>query len=194
MRRTGLICLALAVITLGLYAPVIRTGPAEARYDFVNYDDPDYVTSNSHVQAGLTKESVVWAFRTGHASNWHPLTWLSHMLDCELYGLNPAGHHFTNVLFHIANALLLFGVLRKMTGSTWRSAGVAAVFAWHPLHVESVAWVSERKDVLSAFFWLLTMGAYLNYVKASQTAANQPTGRKVKVLYVLTLFLFMLGL
>jgi tetratricopeptide (TPR) repeat protein len=194
MRRTGLICLALAVITLGLYVPVIRTGPAEVRYDFVNYDDPDYVTSNSHVQSGLTKESVVWALTTGHASNWHPVTWLSHMLDCQLYGLNPTGHHLTNVLLHIANALLLFGVLRQMTGSTWCSAGVAAVFAWHPLHVESVAWVSERKDVLSAFFWLLTMGAYLKYVRASQSAMAHPPGRKLKVFYGLTLLSFMLGL
>jgi hypothetical protein len=172
-RRKGLICLVLALVTFGIYAPVIRTGPVEARYDFVNYDDPDYVTSNSHVQAGLTKANIAWAFTTGHASNWHPVTWLSHMVDCQFYGLNPAGHHLTNLLFHVANTLLLFGVLLRMTGGVWRSAGIAAIFAWHPLHVESVAWISERKDVLSAFFWLLTMGAYVKYVRESQAQSQK---------------------
>ena len=104
-----------------------------------------------------------WAFTSGEESNWHPLTWLSHALDCQIYGLKPFGHHFTNLFFHIANSLLLFGLLRRMTGATWASAFVAALFAWHPTHVESVAWVSERKDVLSAFFWMLTdAGVYRN--------------------------------
>ncbi len=133
--------------------------------EFVNYDDPDYVGENQHVQAGITRESIIWAFTTPHLTNWQPLTWLSHMLDCELFGLDPSWHHLTSLLFHIANALLLFWVLRNMTGALWPSAFVAALFALHPLHVESVAWIAERKDVLSTLFWLLTMGAYLRYVK-----------------------------
>src|ERR1035437_8894588 len=108
---------------------------------------------------------MVWAFGR-HAGNWHPLTWLSHMLDCQLYGLKPAAHLLTNVLLHVANALLLFSVLRRMTGALWRSALVAALFAWHPLHVESVAWISERKDVLSTFFGFLSLWAYVCYVQS----------------------------
>lgn len=134
-------------------------------HNFVNFDDDLYVTANPHVQAGLTVDGVLWAFTTTHASNWHPLTWLSHMVDCHLFGLNPGGHHFTNLLLHIANTLLLFLVLKQMTRSLWPSGFVAALFAIHPLHIESVAWVAERKDLLSTFFWLLTMEAYLRYVK-----------------------------
>ena len=134
-------------------------------FNFAGYDDELYITDNTHVQTGLTFESIKWAFTAFHAGNWHPLTWLSHMLDCELYGLNPTGHHWTNVELHIANTLLLFFILFKMTGALWRSALVAALFALHPLHVESVAWVAERKDVLSTFFGMLTILAYIRYVK-----------------------------
>jgi protein O-mannosyl-transferase len=133
--------------------------------DFINYDDTDYVTENSHIQNGITRDGIKWAFTTGHAANWHPLTWLSHMMDAQLFGLNPRWHHLTNLLFHIANTLLLFFVLHRMTKALWQSAFVAALFALHPLHVESVAWVAERKDVLSTFFWLLTMRAYHFYVE-----------------------------
>jgi tetratricopeptide (TPR) repeat protein len=137
------------------------------KYDFVGYDDELYVTQNHYVQEGISPEGIKWAFTTFHSANWHPLTWLSHMLDCDLYGLNPAGHHWTNVEFHIANTLLLFIILFKMTGALWQSAFVAALFALHPLHVESVAWISERKDVLSTFFGLLSIAAYCHYVKKS---------------------------
>ena len=134
-------------------------------FDFVNFDDQVYVTANPKVQSGLTIDGVVWAFTTFRAGNWHPLTWLSHMLDCELYGLNPMGHHWTSLQIHLTNTLLLFFILQYMTGALWRSAFVAALFALHPLHVESVAWVSERKDVLSTFFGMLTILAYIRYVK-----------------------------
>ncbi len=134
-------------------------------HDFVNYDDNLYVTENYHVQAGLTWKGIIWAFTTTHASNWHPVTWLSHMLDCEIWGLYPGGHHLSSLLFHIVNTLLLFVVLERMTGALWRSACVAAFFALHPLHVESVAWVAERKNVLSTFFWMITMWAYIRYIE-----------------------------
>jgi tetratricopeptide (TPR) repeat protein len=161
LRSPGFICLLLALVTLGVFLPV-------ARYDFVNYDDPGYVTENFHVQEGLTWEGTRWAFTSRETANWLLLTWLSHMADCQLFGLKPAGHHLTNVLFHTANALLLFLVLKRMTGAVWRSAFVAALFAWHPLHVESVAWVSERKDVLSTLFFLLSVGAYARYAGKSK--------------------------
>jgi protein O-mannosyl-transferase len=176
------VCAALAVVTLLLYAPMLRHG-------FVNYDDPDYITGNAHVTVGLTWTNIVWAFQSGHAANWHPLTWISHMVDCQLFGLNPAGHHLTNLLFHIANTLLLFLLLENMTGAIWRSFFVAALFAWHPLHVESVAWASERKDVLSAFFWILTLLAYSQFVNLSKFQSS-----KSKVFYVLAIFLFACGL
>jgi len=135
------------------------------KYGFItSFDDTEYLTSNWNIKAGLTKESIVWAFSTSYASNWHPVTWLSHMLDYEFYGLEPFGHHLTSLLFHIINTLLLFGVLLKMTGALWRSGLVAVLFALHPLNVESVAWVSERKNVLSTFFLLLTLWAYVKYV------------------------------
>ena len=171
-----LIYVALALTTLAVFWQLHN-------YDFINYDDPGYVSENAQVQAGLTCDSIIWAFTTGHAGNWHPLTWLSYMLDCQLFGTNPGWHHLTNLLLHIANTLLLFAVLKQMTGALWRSAFVAAVFALHPLHVESVAWISERKDVLSTLFWMLTMAAYLRYVK-----------RPYVSWYVLTLLLFALGL
>ena len=152
------LCLILSIVVV--YIKVQNFG-------FVGYDDELYVTENLHVQKGVSLEGIKWAFTTFHSANWHPLTWLSHMLDCHLYGMNPAGHHCTNVEFHIANTLLLFIILFKMTGALWQSAFVAALFALHPLHVESVAWISERKDVLSTFFGLLSIGAYYRYVKIS---------------------------
>lgn len=153
-----LIGLLLAAVTLTLYWPV-------QSFDFVNFDDDIYVTDNRQVQGGLSTDGLQWAFTTFHAGNWHPLTWISHMADVEAYGLDAGGHHRTNALIHAAAALLLFFVLSGMTNSTWASALVSSLFAIHPLHVESVAWVAERKDVLSGFFWILTMGAYAHYVK-----------------------------
>jgi tetratricopeptide (TPR) repeat protein len=161
-RTKILIGLGLVLGTLAAYAGVLSN-------EFVNYDDPDYVTANPNVQAGLTNASVRWAFTTTRASNWHPLTWLSLQLDYQLFHLRPWGFHLTSLLLHCANALLLFVVLDAMTGMVWRSAVVAALFAWHPLHVESVAWVAERKDVLSTLFWMLTLGAYMHYVRRPGT-------------------------
>jgi Tfp pilus assembly protein PilF len=147
------------------------------------WDDYEYVVQNPHVRSGLTIENAVWAFTSTHASNWHPLTWLSHMLDCELYGLNPAGHHLNNLLLHLANTLLLFALFARMTRALRQSAFVAAIFALHPLHVESVAWVAERKDLLSTFFLMLTCMAYLRYTR-------HPDLRS----YLLCIVLFALGL
>jgi tetratricopeptide (TPR) repeat protein len=143
--------------------------------DFINFDDPLYVTDNIHVKSGIALGSIRWAFTTGYAAYWHPLTWMSHMLDVQLFGLKPRWHHQTNLLFHIANTLLLFFVFHRMTKAPWKSAFVAALFALHPLHVESVAWVSERKDVLSTFFWMLTMGAYIHYVEHLTEDGRQRT-------------------
>jgi tetratricopeptide (TPR) repeat protein len=168
MSRPRLIGLLLALITLLVYLPV-------ARHGFLNYDDNDYITENSTVQKGLTWPGIKWAFTTGHASNWHPLTWLSHMADCELFALNPGAHHLVNVLFHTANVVLLFLLLLWLTGELWPAAFVAALFAWHPLHVESVAWISERKDVLSTFFALLTLLAYARYAQHVTGALCQVT-------------------
>lgn len=155
------------LVSLCLISGIICVYIQAVNYDFVGYDDELYVTKNLHVQKGISLEGLKWAFTTSHSGNWHPLTWLSHMLDYKLYGLNPAGHHWINVEFHIANTLLLFFILFRMTGALWKSAFVAALFALHPLHVESVAWISERKDVLSTFFGLLTIAAYYRYVKKS---------------------------
>jgi len=157
------------IVSLGLIAAIIVSYFQVIHFDFVGYDDKLYVTENLHVQKGVSPEGIKWAFTTFNSANWHPLTWLSHMLDCELYGLNPAGHHWTNVEFHIANTLLLFFILFNMTGALWQSAFAAALFALHPLHVESVAWVSERKDVLSTFFGLLSIVAYFSYIKKSSS-------------------------
>ena len=176
MRSEACIWLILITAVLLVYWQV-------GDHEFINYDDNVYITDNAQVQKGLTSKGIIWAFTTSHTGNWHPLTWISHMLDCELYGLNPRGHHLTNVLLHMANAILLFVVLRWMTGAIWRSGLVAALFALHPLHVESVAWAAERKDVLSTFFWLLTMVAYVHYV-------NRPGGKR----YLLVLVTFFLGL
>jgi Tfp pilus assembly protein PilF len=180
--HTAFISLLLVVITLTVYWPVKNC-------DFVNYDDPDYFTSNPHVLNGLTPTSVTWAFTTSYAANWHPLTWLSLMLDAELFGQGPAGPHLTNLLFHAANTVLLFLLFRCLTGAVWRSAFVAALFALHPLHVESVAWVAERKDVLSAFFGMLSLFGYARYVE--QSKVQNP---KSKVSYGFSLFFFALAL
>lgn len=160
-RRRALhlwLSLALLLLTAAVYAPV-------RHYAFLNYDDEEYVTENSHVNVGLTRDSFVWAWTGVHQATWHPLTTLTHMLDCQLFGLNAGPHHLGNVILHVLNTLLLFGVLARMTGQPWRSAWVAGLFALHPLHVESVAWISERKDVLSTFFWMLTLWAYVAYVQ-----------------------------
>ena len=152
------------LIYLGLTSLVWLVFGQTLRHQFVAYDDQNYVYENPVVTAGFTANGVRVAFVEPQARNWHPLTTLSHMLDCELFGLDPAGHHFTSVLLHTAATLLLFSALWRMTGSVWRSAFVAAVFAIHPLRVESVAWIAERKDVLSAFFFMLTLGLYVRYV------------------------------
>ena len=174
----SLVCLLLALGTAALYWP-ITTHP------FIIFDDEQYISANHHVTTGLNWTNFVWAFTTGDQANWHPLTWLSHQLDCTLFGLHAGGHHFVNLLIHVANTLLVFLFLRGTTGAMWRSAFVAALFAWHPLHVESVAWAAERKDVLSTFFWLLTFLAYARYVRLSKVPSP-----KSKVLYGLALALF----
>ena len=140
-------------------------------YEFVAYDDNNYVYDNRHVRAGLTLEGIRWALTHVHASNWHPLTTLSHELDCQLYGQWPGGHHLTNVLLHAAASVVLFLALRRLTSAVWRSAIVAAL-ALHPLHVESVAWVSERKDVLSGLFFGLTLWAYVRYARSKERGAG----------------------
>jgi protein O-mannosyl-transferase len=160
----------LAGIVIVLVASVWFVFGQTVRYDFVNYDDDLYVYDNAIVTNGLTFPGLGWALTYPHARNWHPLTTISHMLDCQFYGLNSAGHHFTNVLLHTIGVVLLFLVLRQMTGTVWRSAFVAALFAIHPQHVESVAWISERKDVLSGIFFMLTLAAYLRYARRPSLA------------------------
>ena len=163
MRYATVLCMVLIAVTIGVF---LQT----ANHSFINYDDPGYVTENPRVRGGWTVENIVWAFSSTVMSNWHPLTWLSHMADVQLYGLDPRGHHLTNVFFHAASTLLLFFLLAQITGAPWLSLFVAALFALHPLHVESVAWVAERKDVLSGFFWFLTLLLYAGYVKRGGTA------------------------
>lgn len=175
-RSLLLLCLLLLAVTLAVYGQV-------ASHQFINLDDNDYVTNNPYVSGGITAENVIWAFTTVHASNWHPVTWLSHMADVQLYGMNARGHHFTNVGIHAASTLLLFLLLVRLTRGVWQSLFVAALFALHPLHVESVAWVAERKDVLSAFFGFLTLYFYSEY------AQKKAAGR-----YLLALVAFALGL
>lgn len=176
IRSDLLICLFLVITTFAVYQQI-------SHYDFVNYDDDEYVFENPYIKTGLTSDSIRWAFTSVHADNWHPLTWLSHISDIELYGLNPGQHHLSNLIFHIINSLLLFLLFRRMTGDLWQSSLVAALFALHPLHVESVAWISERKDVLSTFFGLLTIACYFRYVRKPGAAA-----------YLLNLFFFISGL
>lgn len=175
-RRQFLICLILTVTVLAVFWQVKNN-------DFVNFDDPRCTTENLHIQSGLNLGFLKWAFTTSHAGYWQPLTWLSFAMDYQLFGLHAGGYHIVNLLFHTVNSLLLFLILSRMTHAPWKSAFVAALFALHPIHVESVAWIAERKDVLSAFFWMLTMGSYVFYVE-------KPGVKK----YVLTLFFFALGL
>ncbi len=197
------VCLFLAAIIWVVFGQTLR-------YGFVNYDDNLYVYENLAVTRGLNLKGVEWALTHVVCANWHPLTWVSHMLDCQFYGLNPGGHHFTNVLLHTATAILLFLVLRRMTGFLWRSAFVAAVFAIHPLRVESVAWVAERKDVLSGLFFMLTLWAYTRYVPSGQPSPRfgtagkwqvtradstpSPVTRHPSLFYCLVLLFFALGL
>ena len=189
MSRPRIIALLLALVTLAVYLPATRC-------EFTNYDDNDYVTANPNVQAGLTWAGVKWAFTTGHAGNWHPVTWLSHMTDVTLFGMNPGAHHFVNVIFHAANAALLFVLLFRLTKKLWPCALVAALFAWHPLRVESVAWVAERKDVLSTFFALLTLLSYAKAVMSDECSVKggRPHASLVTRHYFLALFFFALGL
>ncbi len=174
--KIAALCFLLGAVTLLIYWRVWT-------YEFIRTDDPTYVFNNSHVRTGLHWENLKWAFSAVHSSNWHPLTWMSHMLDCAIYGLAPGGHHFTNVVFHIVNTILLFLIFTRMTKDVFASWFVAAVFALHPMHVESVAWIAERKDVLSAFFALLSIGMYSFY-------RRKPSGVK----YFLTLAFFVFGL
>ena len=211
--RTAAICAGLALITLAVYWRVLSHG-------FLIYDDQQYVTGNPHVRGGISWARVAWAIRTFYASNWHPLTWISHMLDCQWYGLRPMGHHLTNLLLHMGNTVLLFLVLKRSTGGLWRSVVVAGLFAWHPLHVESVAWIAERKDVLSAFWFLGTVWAYVRYwegtvgsnqfsvtsnqrsenkkseVRSQRSESANPNGQQSSRLffYLLALVMFALGL
>ena len=179
-----LLAVLLALVTVASFWPAVGC-------DFIYYDDQDYVTENARVQQGLTLENMKWSFLNPVSDHWHPLTVLSHMLGCQLFGLNPWGHHLINVLFHALNAALVFALLQKMTGARWRSLFVAALFAIHPLRVESVAWVSERKDVLSGFFGLLSLLFYARYAQRRKTANCQlPTANS----YLLALFFFALGL
>ena len=163
-------------------------------HDFVNYDDDEYVYENPAITHGLSLHGVEWAFTHPHQKNWHPVTTLSHMLDCELYGLKPGGHHLTSVLLHAATGMLLFGVLWQMTGALWRSALVAAVFAIHPLRVESVAWVAERKDVLSGLFFMLTLWAYARYAQRRAAVSGEQQSLLRSPAYWLSLFFCTLGL
>jgi len=157
-KQKLIIYIVLTVVTLAVFWQL-------KQFDFVNIDDEVYVTQNVNIQSGITLERLQWAFTTTHAEFWHPLTWLSLMLDYQLYGLNAGGYHLTNLILHLLSALLLFWLFNRMTGEIWKSAFVAAVFALHPLHVESVAWIAERKDVLSAFFWMLTLCLYVYYTE-----------------------------
>ncbi len=170
-RRTFLLGAGLTLVTLALYWPVVG-------HEFVVLDDNLYVTENAWVQKGVCWESVKWALTTTDAANWHPVTWISHLVDSSLYGRFAGGHHLTNVVFHALNALLVFLLWRRLTGRAWLSWTVAALFAWHPLHVESVAWVSERKDVLSTFFFLLMLLAYAKYAETQARAREEEHGQE----------------
>ncbi len=166
-RKKTLICLFLVAATAVVYVQTLW-------FDFISLDDYHYVTQNLLVQSGLGADSVARTFTSSYMSNWHPLTWMSLMLDYEIFGLNPGGYHLTNTLFHMANSVLLFIVFNRMTRALWPSAFIAAVFALHPLHVESVAWIAERKDVLSTFFWILTMWAYAVYAEKPSVKRYAP--------------------
>lgn len=176
MRSILLSCAVLIALTVAVYWQL-------GSHDFINFDDNDYITDNPHMATGITVSNVVWAFTTLEPCNWHPLTWLSHLADAQLYGMNPRGHYLTNLIIHAVDAVLLFLLLLRLTAGRWQSLVVAALFALHPLHVESVAWVAERKDVLSAFFWFLTLYLYSRYVEQRTTRS-----------YLATLVSFVLGL
>lgn len=175
-RKNLIFCLFLSIVTIGIFWQI-------QDHEFIIFDDPGYIYENKHVIRGLTFEAVKWAFLESHAANWHPITWISHILDFEMYGLDPGGHHRTNLIFHTVNAILLFLVFLRMTGGFWQSAVIATLFAIHPLHVESVAWASERKDVLSMFFLMFTIWAYLRYIE----------NKEIKN-YLLVFLFFALGL
>src|SRR5258706_3295717 len=179
-KHLGLFAVGLALAVIASFSPAIGN-------QFVNFDDAAYLTANTHVQSGLSLENLRWAFTATVASNWHPLTWISHMIDCDVYGLRPWGHHLTSLLLHAANTILVFIFLNRFTGSLWRSFFVAGLFGLHPLRVESVAWAAERKDVLSTFFLLLTLLAYGRYACSAATKARVRN-------YCLALSLFTLGL
>src|ERR1022692_1563403 len=161
------ICLALALAVFATYAQV-------ARYDFVNFDDPSYITDNPHLRNGISVEGLRWALTSGEAGYWFPVTRISELLDWQLFGLRSGPHHLTNVSWHVLATLFLFAFLHRATGARWRSALVAFLFALHPLHVESVAWVTERKVVLSATFWFLALWAYVRYTERPSTARYLP--------------------
>src|SRR5215831_1225438 len=198
-RRSSLITfailLALVAVTAAIYWPA-------RGFEFLNFDDPQYVTENPHVRRGLTWTGIKWAFTHAHSSNWHPLTWLSHMLDWQLFALRSAAPHLVNVALHIANTLLLFGWLKRFAAPIWVSAVIAGWFALHPTHVESVAWISERKDVLSALFLLLTLWAYGNYAESksecrlpdAETNAKSEIRGISRFWYAISLAFFALGL
>ncbi len=169
--RPWFICGLLALVTFAVFSPAVR-------HDFINYDDPMCVTENVHLQQGSIWEIVKWAFSTGYYGNWMPVTWLSHLLDLRLFGLKPGGHHLMSLLLHVANTVLLFLVMRRLTGAHWRSGFVAALFALHPLHVEPVAWAALRRDVLSMLFFLLTLWAYARYAEAQRGKGADGPGRK----------------
>jgi len=200
IKHPAFLSVALALSTFVVFLPI-------AWNDFVNYDDPDYVTANAHVRSAVSWSNIAWALKTSHASNWHPLTWLSHMIDWQVFRDHAGAHHLVSLGFHIGNTVLLFLLLRKLTGALWRSAIVAGLFALHPMHVESVAWVSERKDVLSGMFWMLTIFSYSAYVErrsharikgiqsgASKIPSTFPSKVPASCFYVLSLVLFALGL
>jgi protein O-mannosyl-transferase len=188
-KPTLLIVLGLAIATLAVYWPV-------GRHEFINYDDTDYVTANAFVQAGFTRTGIAWAFGNlaGERTYWHPLTWLSHMLDCQLFGLKAGAHHWVNLLFHLANTLLLFAVLRRMTGTEGPSAVVAALFALHPLQVDTVAWIAERKNLLSTFFGLWTLWAYARYAQGRRMKTESRAAFPAVGYYVLAFMFFAFSL
>ncbi len=176
VNRDVLICLILIIAILATYWQV-------RSHDFISFDDDIYITNNSYVQDGLTAQSISWAFITDHAGYWIPLTWLSHMLDCHFFGMNSGSHHMVNVFYHLLNVLLLFLIFKRLTGTFWRPCFVAAVFAFHPIHIESVAWAAERKDVLSTFFWMMTIWSYISFVKQQNI-----------IRYFIVLLFFVLGI
>jgi tetratricopeptide (TPR) repeat protein len=178
-------------VSILLFVAVLVTFSGTLHNDFVGYDDPEYVTGNSHVRQGL--QNALWAFQSIDAGNWHPLTWISHMLDCQIFGLKPSGHHFTSMLIHACTSVLLFIFLRRSTSAIWPSAAAAALFGLHPLRVESVAWVAERKDVLSAFFWMAALWTYSNYARADEHSASGG-GQSRRKWYLATLVLFVMGI